>query len=110
MKENTIIDDSMIFPTFFHINDYDEAGYAALPRLIAISYPLVSWAQSGQLLEKCYHDEKNECSISPEQFIKLIEECHIQIIGREEWFNKDDRNRHPWSGAHWHDGFDDRVL
>ncbi len=98
-----------IFPTFFHINDYDEAGYAILPRLIAISYPLVLWAPSGQLLEKCYHDKENACSISPEQFIKLIEECHVQIIGREEWFNKNERSKHPWPGAYWLDGFDDRI-
>jgi hypothetical protein len=110
MKEQKNRDESMIFPTFFHINDYDAAGYAALPRLIAISYPLVIWAPSGLLLEKCYYDKQNACSISPKQFIELIEECHVQIIGREEWFDKDARNKHRWAGAHWHDGFDDSIL
>lgn len=105
------MDDSMIFTTFFHINDYDEAGYAALPRLIATSYPVVLWAPSGWLLGKCYYDRSNSCSISPEQFIKLVEDCHIHIIGREEWLtDKSFRNKQKWPYAAWLDGFDDRLL
>ncbi len=91
------MDEDMIFTTFFHINDYDEAGYAALPRLIATSYPVVLWAPSGWLLGKCYYDRSNSCSISPEQFIKLVEDCHIHIIGREEWLtDKSYRNLQKW--------------
>jgi hypothetical protein len=106
-----VMDDNMIFTTFYHINDYDEAGYAALPRLIATSYPVVLWAPSGWLLGKCYYDRNNACSISPEQFINLVEEGHIHIIGREEWLtDKNYRNRQRWRYAEWLDGFDDRIL
>jgi hypothetical protein len=103
------MDDSMIFTTFYHINDYDETGYAALPRLIATSYPVVLWAPSGRLLSKCYNEKI--CSISPEQFIKLVEDGHIHIIGREEWLtDKHFRNQQKWPYAAWLDGFDDRIL
>lgn len=101
---------NQIFPTFFHINDYDKAGYADLPRYIATSYPLVLWAPSGHLLERSYRDPLNACDVSPEQFIKLVQDNHIQIIGRENWFDKNWRNKHRWSGAHWLDGFDDALL
>src|SRR5205085_3448032 len=29
---------------------------------------------------------------------------------REEWFDKNSRNRRDWSGAHWLDDFDDEIL
>ncbi|WP_220204582.1 hypothetical protein [Reticulibacter mediterranei] len=104
------LDSAMAFTTFYHINDYTEAGYANLPRYVATSYPLVLWAPSGLLLERCYKDESNACSISPDQFIKLVEANYIQVIGREEWFDKSWRNDHRWKDAHWLDGFDDRLV
>ena len=32
------------FPTFCHIGQYGDAGYRALPRLLAMSKPLNLWA------------------------------------------------------------------
>src|SRR5436305_2052772 len=96
MEETTVMDDSLIFPTFYHINDYDEDGYASLPQLIATSYPLVLWSPSGRLLESCYNDRNNPCSISPEQFVKLVEAGHIHIIARAWWFDRAIRDKYPW--------------
>ncbi len=102
--------ETVVFPTFFHINDYDERGYALLASHIATSYPLVLWAPSGVMLEE-YHQSKI-CPISPEQFLRFIEVGYIHVIARDWWFDKDERNRRSengWRGLKWLDGFDDAL-
>jgi len=106
----------MIFPTFYHINEYNEIGYEALPKLLAVSYPLVLWAPSGWQLDQYYH--AGICPIPREQFIKLVEANHIHIIGRKWWFDKVEREKRierakrekrNWEVIQWIDGFDDRI-
>jgi len=102
--------ETIVFPTFFHINDYDERGYALLASHVATSYPLVLWAPSGILLEKCWRS--GICPISPEQFLKFVEVGYIHIIARDWWFDKAERNRQSengWYGLRWLDGFDNAL-
>jgi hypothetical protein len=109
----TTLTNAMVFPTFYHINDYGELGYANLSRYIATSDPLVLWAPSGRLLEECYN--KKICPISPKSFIELVEKNHIHIIGREWWFHKASREQqlskraNPWKYAQWLDSFDGPI-
>ena len=37
--------ESGLFPTFCHIGEYDEAGYRMLHRMLAMSQPLILWAE-----------------------------------------------------------------
>lgn len=100
--------DEMLFTTFYHINDYNEQGFANLPSYIASSYPIVLWSPSGRLLTRCYKD--GICPITPEQFLQLVEAGYIHIIGREWWFEKSKRLNYPWPDGVWLDGFDDRIT
>lgn len=97
-----------VFTTFFHINDYNEDGYRALPTYMAISSPIVLWGPSGRLIECCYR--ANHSPISPEIFLRLVEAGYIRLIARREWYtDRELRNSNAWEGAHWVDGFDDVI-
>jgi len=94
-----------IFRTFCHISEYGADGYANLHRLVATSSPLVLWAPSSQLLAS------SDCLLSESDFIKLIEERKIRIIGREKWLtSKDFRNSYKWPGAWWNSKVDGAIL
>lgn len=100
------------FTTFNHINDYGEQGYAALEREIASSHPLVLWAPSMALLEQCYNNPANECSISPERFIRYVENGYVRVIGRQWWlFEKEKREKRAetFQPAIW-TRYDDQLL
>lgn len=94
-----------IFRTFCHISEYGADGYTNLHRLVATSSPLVLWAPSSQLLTS------SDCLLNESDFIKLIEERKIRIIGREKWLtSKDFRNSYKWPGAWWSSKVDGAIL
>jgi hypothetical protein len=102
--------DFVKFTTFNHINDYTEVGFAALDREIASSHPLVVWAPSMAMLED-YH-RREVCKISPDQFVRYVEQGYVEIIGREWWLrDKSERERRAagFPGARW-TSYDDRLL
>ena len=82
--------------TFCHISDVGEFGYQRLHRMITVSWPLTLWSPSSVLLNS------RGCRVTPKEFVKLIEDGVIRIIGREPWIlDRTFRNNHPWPGAKW---------
>jgi hypothetical protein len=97
------------FPTFCHISDYGRDGFRNLHRMVAASSPLVVWAPSGLELDDRY--ERDECSLNSRQFLNLVNDGHIQVVGRRWWLTEPrERNAQPRQEAHWKEGFDDVLL
>ncbi|UGT63987.1 hypothetical protein [Nocardia asteroides] len=100
--------DKEYFRTFCHINEYEDAGYKNLHRMVATSWPLVLWAPSSMKIAS------SVCKLSPKQFVGLVDQGLIRIIGREEWItDKVKRNRYAaekWSYAGWVPEIDDAIL
>lgn len=47
---------------------------------------------------------------SPEDVLELIEQCHIQVIAREKWYDKIERLRpNAFQSSDWLDGIDSRL-
>ncbi|GAA4954135.1 hypothetical protein [Actinoplanes utahensis] len=94
-----------MFRTFCHISEYGEAGYANLHRLVAGSRPLVLWAPSSVML-------RAHSSIAIEEFLVLLREGLIRIMGRERWLlDRSYRNRRAetWAVAAWDDEIDGEI-
>ncbi len=84
------------FPTFFHINQRGEDGYRDLARLVAMSQPLTLWAPSSLLLRS------RDCGLKPKQFLDLVEEGHVRVMGRRAWLSEPGaRNSDRWPGTAW---------
>jgi hypothetical protein len=96
-----------VFQTFCHINEYEDAGFANLHRMIATSEPLVLWAPSSQLLSV------PQCRVSRDEFVEYVEHGRVRIVGRQTWLmSKDARNDlslMPWDGARWDDDVDGAI-
>ncbi|MEV4619121.1 hypothetical protein AB0J74_10510 [Asanoa sp. NPDC049573] len=91
-------------PTFCHISDFGEYGYRRLHRMIAISQPLTLWSPSSVLLRS------KACSVSPDDFVKLVENGTVRIVGRESWLlDRSFRDRHHWDGARWDPKIDGAI-
>lgn len=91
------------FRTFCHINDYGEYGYRRLHRLVASSKPVLLWSPSSVLL-------RSRSSISARDYVRLIENGAIRIIGREDWLlDSHARNLHRWEGASWDNYIDEAI-
>jgi hypothetical protein len=98
------------FPTFCHIGEYGESGYANLHRMIAVSQPLNLWAPTSTLLGS------RDCQVSRDEFLEYVDSGHIRVFGRERWLtSKTERNKFEskYSNAAWDENFDgwlQRIL
>lgn len=93
------------FPTFFHISEYGEEGYANLHGMIAASEPLNLWAPSSLLLKQ------PGCPVPQGDFVDLVDLGHIRVLGREQWLTSPAyRDNHPWPGARWQPAIDGPLL
>jgi hypothetical protein len=105
------------FSTFCHISEYatdrDEYsladGYHNLHRMIAASYPLNLWSPSSVYLRDPL------CRVSPADFLKLIEDGYVRVLGRRAWIYNEDGWRsnlapEDWKGRLWDDYIDGGIL
>src|SRR5947199_5451206 len=93
-----------VFRTFCHISEYGTDGYENLHRMVAASSPVVLWAQSSRLIESA------SCRLTNREYVKLIEDGQIRIIGREDWIlSRPFRNNHRWPGSRWVAEIDDAI-
>jgi hypothetical protein len=93
------------FPTFCHIGEYGETGYANLHRMIAVSQPLNLWAPTSTLLRS------GNCQVSPKEFLEYVERGHIRVFGREWWLtSKAKRDEFEYQDAAWNENFDGKLL
>jgi len=83
------------FRTFCHISEYGNEGYERLDQLVAASAPLVLWAPSSAIINSPI------CPLSGQDFVHLVSEGRIRVLGRSDWFEKGFRDHHPWAGARW---------
>jgi hypothetical protein len=94
------------FRTFCHISDYKAAGYANLHRLIAGSKPLVLWAPSSVMF-------REHSSVPVKDFLHLLEQGHVRIVGREKWLLERgcrEMRASEWAAAAWDDEFDGAIY
>lgn len=93
------------FPTFCHIGEYGETGYANLHRMIAVSQPLNLWAPTSALLRS------GNCQVSPKEFLEYVEHGYIRVFGREWWLtSKTKRDAFEYQDAAWNEDFDGKLL
>lgn len=93
------------FPTFCHISEYGEAGYADLHHMILGSLPLNLWAPSSLLLRS------PKCRVPQDRFVQCIEKGYIRITGRYEWLtDRRFRDKHGWEYAPWVPEVDGTIL
>jgi hypothetical protein len=91
------------FPGFCHISEYGEDGYAQIKDMLLITAPLTLWSPSSTLLI-------SKSDLSPREFINLVDEGFIRVIGREEWLTSAKfRNEHKFQHARWNAAIDDRL-
>ena len=93
-----------VFRTFCHISEYAEDGYVKLHRMVATSSPIVLWSPSSVLIAS------KHCRLKPSEFVRLVENKTIRIIGRENWImSRTFRDHHRWPGAQWMPEIDDAL-
>lgn len=67
---------------FFHVNEFDQYGYNALPLLIYMFDKLVVWSPISEMLDR------GDTFINSRGLLELIDRGNIQIAGREFWFSR----------------------
>ena len=91
------------FSTFYHISQYGDEGYVALPRIVAMSQPCL-WAPSSVMLKS------RSSQLSTAAFLRYVEEGEIRIFGRSEWlYDSHWRNSRPWQNAAWDTTIDGTI-
>jgi hypothetical protein len=95
---------------FSHINDFREEGIGLIPAMTFFATERLSlWSPSAWLVRRAR--EHGRTFLLPEQLADLVEQGRIQVMGREDYIlgSAQSRSRHPWPGAEWVTGFDDRI-
>lgn len=98
-------DNLRTMPTFCHISELDELGYANLHHMIAASKPLTLWAPSTVLLSH------PDCRVPPKDFLRYLKARQIRIVAREPWIiSRRFRDQEcKWEGARWTVGVDEAI-
>jgi hypothetical protein len=95
----------MMNRTFFHIDEYGEAGVAYLPSILCLNNSTVLWSPAPLLLKH------SKGVVGTKELLELIEKRHVSIIGRPQWFDRSWRNRSgAWEFAKWEDEFDRKLA
>ena len=67
--------------TYCHIEEFGENRYNLLPIMAYCFRHSIIWAPNMSKLDRAYRLGKS--FFSPEDVLELIEQCHIQVIARE---------------------------
>ncbi len=99
--------------SFQLFNEFPETGPRTLSQLLSISRVTTVWGPAYDNINSAYVSNKSR--LSPDFFLNLLERDNspVCVMAREEWLrDRSFRDRYAskeWSGARWHDGFDDRI-
>jgi hypothetical protein len=95
---------------FSHVNDFREEGIGLVPAMTFFATERLSlWSPSAWLVRRA--KEQGKTFLFPSDLADLVEQERIQVMGREDYILGSTRTRelHPWIGAEWVPGFDDRI-
>lgn len=89
---------------FFHVNEYSPRLYSGFTPML-LAGPVVFHAPSAQRLSR---GQAFRAPFGPAEVLNLVEEGHIQVSGRPEWFDKAWRQRKAevFPDAAWVEEFD----
>lgn len=96
--------------TFCHISEFGPQGLENVPALAFVSERLTLWAPAFGLVQDAM--QRQYSILGPHDVLALVEQRHLQIMGRERWFT--DRAYRASLQVHyplaaWVDEYDDRL-
>lgn len=93
--------------SYCHIEEFGSDRYNLLPIMVYCFEKAVIWGPNGSAMKQSHIDGKSY--FSPFELLDLIDAGYLQVMGREEWFHKEERTPDKWSVSSWLEGFDSKL-
>ncbi|THB68472.1 MAG: hypothetical protein D6E12_06470, partial [Desulfovibrio sp.] len=78
--------------TYFDPNTFGEEGYSLIGPLLLFYDKVVLYGPSGMLIEKSYHNNASNTSLTPREFVDFVLKGYIIPLGFQTFFDSNARN------------------
>jgi hypothetical protein len=77
----------MLPRVFFHVAEFNEAGYQAIPALAFLGAPLVLWSPSGRQIDDA--KDSGFSILGSDDLLALVRKGFVRVSGRREWLTSE---------------------